>query len=146
MSDVKLVNDIELNNIKPIDLIAMARRSLSYLSNNPMPQHDYECRFSLAPLSCSPLTPDESWMTEKVKSEHIDPITVCDTESRNDMAFNMMRMMTGDDITGIEAQTVIHERLISYMKKEGRYNNICWVYPFCMNSATENTWAMLWTT
>lgn len=50
--DVKFINNVELKNVKAVELIAMARRSLSYLSNNPMPQHGYECRFSLAPLSC----------------------------------------------------------------------------------------------
>ena len=40
-----------------IDLVAMARWCQNYLANNPMPEYDWQCRFSLWGLHMPVLNP-----------------------------------------------------------------------------------------
>ena len=67
------------------DFSAMARAALHYLGNNPVPENHYQCRFLNMLLKYPPTPlPDPS-------KDLLDPTTVGDTESRNDIAFNQMR-------------------------------------------------------
>lgn len=146
ISNEKHVDCAALPNVRPVHLVDMAQKALSYLTNNPLPEHGYQCRFSFAPLNCPPLTPDKSYWNEHTQPDLIDPITVGDTESRNDVAFNMMRLMTGDRTTGTKAEEAVHNRLLGYIRRQGKYAGLCWhrLYSSCVSDGRD--WASLWST
>lgn len=146
------ISDLHFTDASPLsaahkpDLINMAARALCYLRNNPMPGHGYQCRFSFAPLECPPLEPDTGWWNDTIDTTLVDPVTVGDTESRNDIAFSMMREITGDMETGRREQEAVHSRLLGYIREDARYRNLCWVHPYCYFVADEKTYAMYWCT
>lgn len=132
------------------NLVEMAQKSLGYLERNPDPEHDYQNRFSFFLLRCPPFTPSSLVISEEVRasyaqSGHIDPIAVGDTESRNDVAFNQMRAMTGSE-DGREVQEIIHQRLVGYLRSGmGDGDGLCWIEPYCF-SGDQGLWASPWPT
>lgn len=114
----------------------MAEHALGYLTRNPVPAREYQSRFSFFLLNCPPFLPQSA-----ASPTLLDPIAVGDTESRNDIAFNQMREMTGSSL-GLEAQEAVHRRLVGYL----RADNLCWAVPFCMSPDCDGPWAMIWTT
>ena len=167
ISDVQLLPQGEASLSPGPDLVDMAERALGYLARNPDPAHDYQCRFSWFLLNCPPFTP-----LCTPEQGNIDPIAIGDTESRNDMAFNMMREMTGSDL-GHEADEAVHRRLVGYvhgandeiprapsasaslgMTGSGAAGNdsgepgddMCWVVPYCGSPDVDAEFAMPWTT
>jgi hypothetical protein len=118
----------------------MAQRGLDYLIANPVSSHNYECRFSLFLLQFPrpvPLIAPEAGL--------LDPISVGDTESRNDVAFNQVREMTGSE-RGREVQEIVHRRLVGYLRSGAGEvgDDLCWAVPYCM-SGGRGDWAMVWT-
>jgi len=139
------------------NLVRMAEQSLYYLTKNPDPNHNYDSRFSFFLNLCPPFAPYEtanlqlelkSWKTYYEQAKHIDPVAIGDTESRNDIAFNLMREMTCSNY-GKEVQNIVHQRLIGYVRsgvgKVG--DDLCWVVPYCSFSGVDKgPQAMVWTT
>ncbi len=129
--------DFKLN--KP-DLNSMAEKALKYLYTNPVKEHDYECRFSFAPSECPPFDP-----LIKVDG-YIDAIMEGDTESRNDIAFRMMREMTGDFSSGKVPEEKVHERLISYLTPEGYAKDVCRTHEYSNSTDNPDVFINLWAT
>lgn len=140
LSDIKYISKADIPHAAKIDFEKIAEKAIFYLSNNPDPNHNYECRFSLALLKCPPLNPDF-----KNIEDFIDPISIGDTESRNDVAFNMMRQIC-KSTKGTEPQEIVHSRLRSYIRKDGIYKNICWTRGYCACIIDTNDFATLWAT
>ncbi len=129
--------DIKLNKI---ELSKMAKKALKYLYSNPVADHDFECRFSFAPSECPPFNP-------LIKVEgYIDAIMEGDTESRNDVAFRMMREMLGDYETGKIPEEKVHERLISYLTKEGYAKDVCRTHEYSNSTDNPDVFINLWAT
>lgn len=126
--------------LEKINLEAMAQKALKYLYSNPVPEADYQCRFSFAPSACPPFSP-----IVKVDG-YIDAITEGDTESRNDVAFRMMREMIGDFETGSVPEERVHERLISYLTKEGYGKDVCRAHEYSNSTDNPDIYLTLWAT
>lgn len=133
--EVKQLELIE-NKVTPsdIDLVAMAKWAMNYLTNNPRPEFDYECMFTIYPLSCPPvpmgqadlgpgdiITERQSGQKALVGTGH-DPITWGDTDSRMDYVFPLMRLMSGLD-SGQGIEQGLHRRIRSYIRDDG----LCWL-------------------
>lgn len=102
-----------------ISLTDMAKRSMHYLIHNPLPSHDYECRFDISLLMLPP----------SMYPGSRDPyITFGDTEARIDREFIYMREMS-DSTAGLEVERAIRQRLMEYVKEDG----LCWLTPYCLN-------------
>jgi hypothetical protein len=137
------------------DLVKMAEQSLVYLTRNPDPKHNYDSRFTFFPHLCPPFAPSETanlqlenWKIHYERAPHIDPVAIGDTESRNDIAFNLMREMTGSDY-GREVQEIVHRRLVGYVRSgSGKVgDDLSWVVPYCsFCHIDEGPYAMVWTT
>lgn len=146
----RFVEPDEVVTIPALDLPAMALRSLQYLTNNPDPAHGYQSRFNFYLLWCPPFAPQayESGVRQQLRAEgrHIDPIAIGDTESRNDIAFNQMREMTGAT-TGEDVRDIIHQRLVGYLKPGEREagEGMSWCIPTCLADSAEPI-VMEWTT
>ncbi len=142
ISDVEVLPDGDASLPAGPDLVGMAEHALHYLANNPVPSRNWECRFSFFLMNCPPFTPMVS-----ADRGLVDPIAIGDTESRNDVAFNQMREMTGSD-TGLEAQRGVHRRLVGYVKdgpgEPG--DDMSWVIPYCGSPDHDGEYAMPWTT
>lgn len=123
------------------DLVRMAERALGYLARNPVEAWGWESRFSFFLLRCPPFAP----MVEPKDGLH-DPVAIGDTESRNDIAFNLMREMTGSK-EGMTAQEAVHRRLVGYVKEgPGEVgDDLCWAVPYCMSGDHDGPYAMIWT-
>ncbi len=118
-------------DIRPpeIDLVDMAKKSLNYLTNNPRPALDYECRFGI------------DLMSEKIwpKDDEHEVITVGDTDLRMLIEYQYMKEMTGSSEADSIAEGV-WKRCISYLDEE--YN--CIVTSGCCNNADQpynNPWS-----
>lgn len=98
------------------DLITMARWAMHYLVCNPQRPRGFECRFNISPLSFPPALAD---------TQH-DTVAVGDTESRMELAFILMREMTGMTV-GRGIEQAIRSRLLSYVRNDG----LCWCSPRC---------------
>lgn len=132
---------VALPQHRAIDLQRMGRLALGYLARNPVPERDYQCRFTIAPLNCPPHKQEQDH-----PSGNIDPIAIGDTESRNDVAFGMMRELTGDLVTGAESEEAVHRRLLTYIRSEGPYANLCWHQGYSAGEDSLERWASLWST
>ena len=131
----------DLPNSGTVDFAYMAQKSLNYLKNNPDPDHDYDCRFSFAPLRLPPLQPDI-----KDHPVHPDPISIGDTENRNDVAFNMMRRICRTD-NGRTEQEAVHRRLVSYIRNDGgAHDGLCWHKGYCTGIMSDTEYPSLWST
>jgi len=124
------------------DFIAIARRALHYLANNPVPENGYQCRFWNMLLRYPPTPlPDAN-------KNPLDPTAVGDTESRNDIAFNQMREICGDWQYGREAQEAVHRRLVGYLRR-GRGqagDNMLWCYLYAGSPDHDGPYACPWAT
>lgn len=128
--------------LKKLDLKSMAQKALKYLYSNPVPEVDYQCRFSFFPSECPPFIP-----LLDVEG-YIDAIMEGDTESRNDVAFRMMREMLGDYKTGLDIEEHVHQRLIGYLSKENYAKDVCLFHNFEHTHLFDNPglYIGLWTT
>jgi hypothetical protein len=95
----------------------MANLGLHYLANNPLPERDYQTRFSLYLLNQPILVP----IVPPTK-DLVDPVTLGDTESRMDTAYILMREMTGST-AGQAAQDGVRRRIMRYLRDDG----LCWL-------------------
>lgn len=136
-SNVKFIEKSDLK-LKKLDLIKMAERALKYLYTNPVADKDYQCRFSFAPSECPPFNP-----LIKVDG-YVDAIMEGDTESRNDVAFRMMREMLNDYDTGKIPEEKVHERLISYLTKEGYAKDVCRTHEYSNSTDNPDVFINLW--
>lgn len=127
--------------LKKIDLNVMAENSINYLKNNPDPAHNYDSRFCWFLTRCLPLVLYRFDNKPIDKDEVLDPIAVGDTESRNDIAWNLMQEITGNTDSNDIKETV-HSRLRGYLKNDG----FAWVKPYCMSSDVDSEAGMQWTT
>ncbi|MHB8957810.1 MAG: glycoside hydrolase family protein [Pirellulaceae bacterium] len=124
-----------------LDLPKMAESALHYLGNNPVPENNYQCRFWNMLLLCPPTPlPDPS-------KDPLDGITIGDTESRNDVAFNQMREMCGSEF-GRKAQDEVHKRLVEYLRSTpGQLgDDMCWCYLYCSSPDVDSPYAFPWAT
>ncbi len=126
--------------LKKINLEAMAKKALKYLYTNPVPEANYQCRFSFAPSECPPFNP-----LIKVDG-YIDAIMEGDTENRNDIAFRMMREMLGDFETGFDTEEKVHQRLISYLTKDGYAKDVCRTHEYSNSTDNPDIFINLWST
>ncbi len=126
--------------LNKINLISMAEKALKYLYTNPVADHGYECRFSFAPSECPPFNP-----LIKVDG-YIDAIMEGDTESRNDVAFRMMREMLRDFETGKIPEEKVHERLTSYLTKDGYAKDVCRTHEYSNSTDNPDVFINLWAT
>ncbi len=136
-SDIKYIELNPCKQTKP-DFKAMAQKALKYLYTNPKADHNYECRFSFAPSLCPPFSP-----LIKVDG-YLDAITEGDTESRNDVAFSMMREMLGDFESGTLPEEEVHKRLLSYLTGEGD-GKVCRTHEYCNSTDSPGIYINLWT-
>ncbi len=142
ITDIEILPDGDPSLPAGPDLVGMARHALGYLANNPVAARNHECRFSFFLMNCPPFTP-------MVAADRglVDPIAVGDTESRNDIAFEQMRAMTGSDL-GLEAQRAVHRRLVGYVRDgHGQVgDDMSWCVPYCCSPDHDRDYAMPWTT
>jgi len=104
---------------KDIDLVAMARWCQNYLANNPLPEHDWQCRFSFWGLHM-PIFEPWPYMGAKMPNLGlIDPITEGDTDSRMDYAYVYMREMAGSYEAVRQAEAGVRRRILSYIGDDG---------------------------
>ncbi len=129
-----------VRQLPKVELKMMAEKALKYLYSNPLPEYDYQCRFSFAPSKWLPFCPDL-----KING-YLDPITEGDTEARNDVAFRMVREMTGDWCAGAEIEEKVHQRLISYIKQDGFGKDVCWTHEYSNASDNPEIFISLWCT
>ncbi len=113
-----------------ISLTDMASSSMNYLIHNPLPDHNYECRFCIQPVGY-PLS---------MYDGTADPyIAFGDTESRMLREFNFMREMSGSK-AGAEVEEGIRKRVWGYVREDG----LSWLPPYCLECSTpEHTPAAL---
>jgi hypothetical protein len=142
ISDVEVLPEGDPGLPAAPDLAGMAEHALPYLANNPVPERNWECRFSFFLLNCPPFIP---WVPPD--RGFVDPVAIGDTESRNDVAFNQMREMTGSDF-GREAQDAVHRRLVGYVKSGSgeRGDDMSWIIPYCGSPDHDGEYAIPWTT
>ncbi len=143
LSDIGYVKEASLPHAAKLDLVEMAKKSLHYLMNNPMPEHAYQCRFTLAPSFLPPFCPEQQIPSI---GDFIDPITEGDTESRNDVAFSMMREMIGDYDSGSIPEEKVHERLLSYLQGEGFGHGLFRNHGYSICIVNDSTYINLWPT
>lgn len=127
-------------SLRKVNLKEMAGKALKYLYTNPLPEYAYQCRFSFAPSQYLPFCPDL-----KVDG-YLDPIAEGDTESRNDVAFRMIREMLNDWDTGNDIEEHVHQRLMSYVKKDGFGKDVCWTHEYSNSTDNPDMFASLWCT
>lgn len=154
ISEIEVLPDGEPALGRGPDLVAMARSSLGYLSRNPDPNHSHDARFTLLPHLCPPFAPEVTagLFTSDARRRyeqipHIDPVAIGDTESRNDVAANLMREMAGatDEDKALDA---VHERLVGYIRGDGDRvgDDLCWCRPCSLFAADDDEpYAMVWT-
>ncbi|MCL2814903.1 MAG: glycoside hydrolase family 127 protein, partial [Oscillospiraceae bacterium] len=123
-----------------VDFALMAQKALNYLKNNPDPENGYECRFSFTPLGPWPHRPDI-----KTHPLYTDPISIGDTENRNDIAFNMMRRIYPSE-DGRAEQEAVHKRLVSYIHTGGDFGGMCWNKGYCTGIPGDEDHPSLWST
>jgi len=155
ISQVRLVPESEASLPTGPDLTDMARRALGYLCRNPDPQHHHDARFTFLPHRCPPFAPEVTaglltgeWQSRYERAPHVDPVAIGDTESRNDIACNLMREMAGFE-DGREVQEIVHRRLVGYVRSgDGRLgDDLCWTPPYSLFADVEDVpHAMVWTT
>jgi hypothetical protein len=115
----------------------MAKAGLNYLRGNPDPQRNYECRFSLYPLSIPVCVP-------YVKSNKygFDPISLGDTDSRMDWQYPHMREIVGEPAAD-PVELGVRRRILSYQRADGA----CYINPAAyVGEPVEGEWAGTWTT
>jgi hypothetical protein len=155
LSDLEILPEGDRSLPAGPDLVKMAAAALDYLTRNPDPEHNYDSRFTFFPHLCPPfaawvtanLFPGD-WKTYYEAAPHIDPVAIGDTESRNDIAFNQMREMTGSD-HGRDIQELVHRRLVGYLRLgSGKIgDDLCWVVPYSAFADTKGLpYASVWAT
>jgi hypothetical protein len=130
LSEFRIVDPPDSSDPSDIDLVAMSRWALRALKNNPRPNLDYECRFSMNLLRYPP---------GPGPNDH-DPITAGDTENRLDWEFGYMKDMCGDASGDAIAQGV-RTRIMGHLRDDG----LCWV-PTNAFGRLPGIWANHWTT
>ena len=154
LSNVEILTEGDPSLPNGPDLAAMAEAALGYLTRNPDPENGYDARFTLFPHRCPPFAPEVTaalmagaWQRRYERAGHIDPVAIADTESRNDIAFGLMREMAGSE-TGRQVEEIVHRRLVAYVRYgEGRPgDDMCWAPPFSLFADVEGDYAMVWTT
>jgi hypothetical protein len=121
-----------------LDLVAMARAALNYLRGNPMPERNYECRFSLGPLGIPntvPLVPSDK--------TGFDPIANGDADCRMVMQFPHIREMIGLP-TADAVELGVSAKIHRYQHAD---DHLCWISPECYTGeASTDQWIGPWTT
>ena len=154
--EVEALPEGDVNLPPGTDLAAMAEKALGYLARNPDPRHNHDARFTFLPHRCPPFAPEvtaslfagEGQASWYERSSHIDPVAVGDTESRNDIACNLMREMARSE-TGREVQEIVHRRLVGYVRSGSGQpgDDLCWTVPYSLFAAVDDEpYAMVWTT
>ena len=144
LSDVRYVESAQLPCSARISLPLMAKKSLKYLYTNPLPDKWFQCRFTFAPSCLPPIFPNKDMPPI---GDFIDPITEGDTENRNDVAFSLMREITGDNSTGAEAEEAVHKRLIRWVKEGDDFGHgMCWNHGYSSCIKTGKLYVNPWTT
>jgi hypothetical protein len=99
-----------------IDLRRMAEWSMLFLTRTPRPHLNYEPVFQLFPYRCPPAP------------EGTDPVVACDTDVRMDLAWYLLRDITGSKM-GMDVEQAFHQRMRSFVDQEG----IVWCHPGAYN-------------
>lgn len=124
----------QLLSTDDVNLVEMSRRAMHYLINNPLADHNDECRFDIELLKCPP----------SMGSGSRDPyITFGDTESRMDLAFMYMRDISGS-AEGRQVELRIRKRIMGYLRDDG----LSWLPPYALdcNIIDRTPCAIPWTT
>ena len=144
LSDVRYVESAPLPCSSRISLPLMAKKSLKYLYTNPLPDKGFQCRFTFAPSCLPPIFPNKDMPPI---GDLLDPIAEGDTENRNDMAFSMMREMTGETEEGASIEEAVHQRLIGWVKRENGFGHgMCWNHGYSSCVRTGHLYVNPWTT
>jgi hypothetical protein len=121
-----------------LDLKSMARSALNYLRGNPLPDHNYDCRFSIGPLGIPntvPLVPSDR--------SGFDPIACGDADCRIDWQFPHMREMAGQQEPEL-VELGVRARVRRYQHAD---DHLCWINPECyIGESCDDEWIGSWTT
>jgi hypothetical protein len=132
VSDVKAVPRSQPTRVKPlgttqippdIDLVLMAKWSLNYLAGTVTVDRDFESSYGNWPLKYPPF------------SMAGDDIAGGDTECRNDLAFVLMREMSGLN-AGLDIQKGVRQRLLKRYHASGLFLPV--------SGDTDVIWATTW--
>ncbi|MEP6664196.1 MAG: hypothetical protein ABJC04_11090, partial [Verrucomicrobiota bacterium] len=133
VSAAKIVANSQPTKIKPlnktkvppaeVDLPLMSKWSMNYLTGTVTPERDYESSYGNWPLNYPPY------------SIAGDTIAGGDTECRNDLAFVLMRQMSGLK-TGMEIQNGVRNRLLKHYHASGLF--------IPTSGDTDVIWATTW--
>ena len=121
----------------PIDvnLPIMARWAMNYLIHNPLPERNYECRFSLYPTRipvCVPSVP---------RPDAMDPVAIGDTDVRMALEFIYMREICASN-DGKDVEEGLLKRVLGYVGKDG----LSRVPPYSVYIYDGKPRVMTWTT
>lgn len=113
-----------------------ARKAFHYLNGNPMPEHDWQCQFSLGPLGIPCLAPIVA-----ANQYGVDPVSLGDSDIRMEIQFLQMKEIAGITET-TAAEQGVRKRVRGYLKEDG----LCWCNPSAATgTAVDGLWAMSWT-
>ena len=129
-----------------IDLVAMARWCQNYLANNPLPEHDWQCRFSFWGLHMPIFEPWPFMGKELPHLGLVDPIVEGDTDSRMDYAYIFMREIAGDYGAVKKAEEGVRRRILSYIGDDGLSWTHGVVYSVGEEQYKKGGWTSCWTT
>lgn len=111
ITGMEMVSEGHIN--EPPSLNLMAEKSLNFLENNPDPELDYECRFSILPSKIP-------WHSTSIKANEYgyDVIAIADTDLRMQHIWGHMRKMAGvKEASAVEKG--VNRRSDSYVGEDG---------------------------
>ncbi|MDO5553205.1 MAG: hypothetical protein Q4G68_05550 [Planctomycetia bacterium] len=112
-----------------------ASRALGYLNGNPMPEHNWQCQFSLGPLGIPCLAP-----IVPANEFGVDPVSLGDTDLRMELQFSHMKEMCGRT-EETDAERGVRNLVRAYQKDDG----FCWCNPSAATGTkVEGLWVMTW--
>jgi len=122
---------------KPASLNRMAKEAINYLENNPNPELDYECRFSIYPSHI----PYHAIAFPPTKYAY-DAISLADTDLRMQFVWGPMREMAGIEKAS-ETELGVKRRCSSYIGKDG----CCYTNPAAWTGCeVDGIWLSIWGT
>lgn len=101
------------NSTQDINIKKIVGGSINYFVHNVRKEFDYEARFGMSPLNFPPAPLGH------------DPVSLADTDLRDDLAFIYIRDICGGE-DGLDAQNGLRKRIMSYIRDDG----FCWAPPY----------------